>query len=64
MNFLLSDEQTIDNNDLSIRKKLYNEFIELPVEFLSKMRHLQPQVGCFNNCGFCSKFSVDRKSVV
>ena len=58
MNFLLSDEQTIDNNDLSIRKKLYNEFIELPVEFLSKMRHLQPQVGCFNNCGFCSKFSV------
>lgn len=58
MNFLLSDEQVIDNTDLSIRKQLYNEFIDLPVEFLSKMRHLQPQVGCFNNCGFCSKFSV------
>lgn len=58
MNFLLSDEETITTQDLSIRKKLYDEFLNLPEEFLSKMRHLQPQVGCFNNCGFCSKFSV------
>lgn len=58
MNFLLSDEREISNEDYEIRKKLYDEFMNLPESFLSKMRHLQPQVGCFNNCGFCSKFSV------
>lgn len=58
MEFLLSDEKNISVEDLEIRKKLYSEFMELPETFVSKMRHLQPQVGCFNNCGFCSKFSV------
>jgi len=58
MNFLLSDEKTISNSDLEIRKRLYEEFCKLPENFVSKMRHLQPQVGCFNNCSFCSKFSV------
>lgn len=58
MNYLLSDEKTITNNDLEIRQKLSEEFMDLPIDFLSKMRHLQPQVGCFNNCGFCSKSSV------
>lgn len=58
MNYLLSDEKEITLEDLEIRKKLYQEFMKLPVTFLSKMRHLQPQVGCFNNCAFCSKFSV------
>lgn len=58
MNFLLSDERKITKEDFEIRKKLYDEFMDLPESFLSKMRHLQPQVGCFNNCGFCSKFSV------
>jgi len=55
MNFLLSDEKYISNDDLMIRNKLYEEFCELPVTFLSKMRHFQPQIGCFNNCSFCSK---------
>ena len=58
MNFLLSDEKGISKEDFEIREKLYNEFMDLPVTFVSKMRHLQPQVGCFNNCSFCSKFSV------
>lgn len=58
MEFLLSDEKEISLKDLEIRKRLYEEFMELPITFVSKMRHLQPQVGCFNNCGFCSKFSV------
>lgn len=58
MQFLLSDEKTICSQDFAIRQKLYNEFMKFPKEFLSKMRHLQPQIGCFNNCGFCSKFSV------
>ena len=58
MNFLLSDEKEITSRDLEIRQMLYNEFMNLPDNFVSKMRHLQPQIGCFNNCGFCSKFSV------
>lgn len=58
MNFLLSDENYIENSDYEIREKLYKEFANLPLDFFSKMRHFQPQVGCFNNCGFCSKFSV------
>lgn len=57
MNFLLSDEKTISTEDLEKRSKLYKEFMNLPSDFLSKMRHFQPQVGCFNQCGFCSKSS-------
>ena len=60
MKFLLNDEKEISLKDLEIRKKLYSEFMELPENFVSKMRHLQPQIGCFNNCSFCSKFSVCR----
>ena len=58
MDFLLSDEREITKEDLEIRQRLYDEFMDLPESFVSKMRHLQPQVGCFNNCSFCSKFSV------
>ncbi|MBP5678984.1 MAG: hypothetical protein J6X28_04075 [Bacilli bacterium] len=58
MEFLLNDEKEISEEDLAIRKQLYAEFMDLPENFVSKMRHLQPQVGCFNNCSFCSKFSV------
>lgn len=58
MNFLLSDEKSISNHDYSVRKYLYEQFMMLPKDFVSKMRHLQPQIGCFNNCGFCSKFSA------
>lgn len=58
MEFLLSDENEITKEDLEIRKLLYNEFLKLPENFVSKMRHLQPQIGCFNNCSFCSKFSI------
>lgn len=58
MDFLLNDEEKITSGDFEIRKKLYNIFMNLPENFVSKMRHLQPQVGCFNNCSFCSKFSI------
>ena len=60
MEFLLRDELEISESDLEIRKKLYDVFMDLPENFVSKMRHLQPQVGCFNNCSFCSKFSICR----
>ena len=58
MELLLRDEKNISIEDYEIRKKLYDIFMDLPENFVSKMRHLQPQVGCFNNCSFCSKFSV------
>ncbi len=58
MDFLLNDEVSISEIDYKIRKNLYKEFKNLPIDFFSKMRHFQPQVGCFNNCSFCSKFSV------
>ena len=58
MELLLSDEKTISERNLNIRRQLFEEFSELPENFVSKMRHLQPQVGCFNNCSFCSKFSI------
>jgi len=57
-NYLLSFEKEISNEDLEIRKELCNVFSTLPVDFLSKMRHLQPQIGCFNNCSFCSKSAI------
>ena len=56
--YLLNDEESISKEDLECRDYLYREFMKLPKEFVGKMRHLQPQIGCFNNCGFCSKFSV------
>lgn len=46
----------IDLNDIE-RKMLINEFNKLPVEFFSRMRHLQPQIGCLNCCSICSKFA-------
>ena len=58
MEYLLRDELEISEEDLEIRKRLYDVFMDLPENFVSKMRHLQPQVGCFNNCSFCSKFSI------
>lgn len=58
MCILLSNETIVSEDDKKIRDNLYNEFMNLPKDFVSKMRHLQPQIGCFNNCSFCSKFSI------
>lgn len=71
--YLLDCEKTIDSINNGKRKQLIDEFSKLPKEFLSKMRHFQPQVGCPNKCGFCSQFSgskvesfsfVDLKNIV
>ncbi len=58
--YLLSDEVQITDEDYQIRKDLTDEFLKLPIDFLSKMRHFQPQIGCPNMCSFCSKFSHKR----
>lgn len=54
-NFLLSDERKISEEDLTEREKLYKFFNEQPIEFLAKLRHFQPQIGCLNACKICSK---------
>ena len=43
-------------NDVE-RKMLIETFKKMPVEFFSRMRHLQPQIGCLNCCSICSKFA-------
>ncbi len=57
MNLLLSDETEISLEDYNERIVIINEFKKMPVEFFSKMRHLQPQIGCLNLCSICSKFA-------
>ena len=56
-NFLLTDETSISEKDMCERKKLYEEFCDMPEDFFAKMRHFQPQVGCLNCCRICSKFA-------
>ena len=58
--FLLSDETEISTQDYLERKRLVKEFSALPTEFLSKLRHLQPQIGCLNGCKMCSQFSKEK----
>ena len=55
--FLLSDEIEISEEDYEERKCLIEEFSKMPIEFFSKLRHFQPQIGCLNSCRICSKFA-------
>ena len=55
--YLLSFEKEIPFDDYCERKMLCEEFEKLPIETFSKMRHLQPQIGCLNCCKICSKFA-------
>ena len=43
--YLLDCEIDSNEKDQIVRRKLIKEFSVLPKEFLSKMRHFQPQVG-------------------
>ena len=53
--FLLSDETNISTDDFIERKRIYQLLSHLPEDFFSKIRHLQPQIGCLNACKICSK---------
>ena len=55
VDFLLEDESVLCKADYEERKLLYEKFLALPVEFLSKMRCFQPQIGCLNVCKICSQ---------
>lgn len=59
--FLLTDEKNgIDYDSYKERKLLIDEFSVLPVDFFSKLRHFQPQIGCLNACKICSKHASVR----
>lgn len=47
--------ENIDPADLSIRQALAASMLEWPIEAFSRMRHLEPQIGCLNRCSFCSQ---------
>ena len=55
LQFLLSDEKSISEEDLNERKALFENFKTMPEDFFSKIRHFQPQIGCLNACKICSK---------
>lgn len=59
---LLYDEklENISEKDASERTALIDYMQNLPIEFFSKLRHLQPQVGCLNCCTVCSRDTSSR----
>lgn len=56
----LADEQSLSQRAISRRLELLKSLRELPPETFTRLRHLQPQSGCFNKCSFCSQGSVAR----
>ena len=56
----LKNEQTISPEDEKFRFDILNFFRTLPIEAFSKLRHFQPQIGCFNKCTFCSQAASSR----
>ncbi len=58
---VLVSEGSVNNvlgEDLQLRQFLANAFRALPKELFINLRHLQPQVGCLNSCGFCSQEAI------
>ena len=45
----------VSEEDIYQRYELSNFFRGLPDSFFSNLRHFQPQIGCYNNCVFCSQ---------
>ncbi len=54
---LLHDEQgkTLRPEDLDSRARLTEQLRRLPCAALTRLQYLQPQIGCFNRCAFCSQ---------
>jgi len=54
---LLHDEQAraISSEDLASRARLAEQLRHLPDAALTRLQYLQPQIGCFNRCAFCSQ---------
>ena len=47
--------ETISQADKSARLSLTDQLQNLPDEVFSRLQYIQPQVGCFNRCVFCSQ---------
>jgi len=45
----------ISQADTFVRLHLAAQFRQLPDEVFSRLQYVQPQVGCFNRCAFCSQ---------
>jgi hypothetical protein len=54
---LLPDEDgdRLPPSDLCRRYEIYQQLRVLPDEAISRVQYLQPQIGCFNRCVFCSQ---------
>ncbi|MGF1832610.1 hypothetical protein [Photobacterium sanguinicancri] len=57
---LLEDETTIPTDSINARYSLYKEFRTFPQKVFARLRHFQPQSGCFNKCNFCSQGASSR----
>jgi hypothetical protein len=57
VDFLLPDEKAEGTPEESLRRRhmLYQQLRELPTEAFGQLQYLQPQIGCFNRCTFCSQ---------
>jgi hypothetical protein len=59
----------LNESDIAERQELVLSMLDWPHESFSRMRHLEPQIGCFNRCSFCSQsagttvWSLNKKSL-
>ncbi|MFD4208298.1 hypothetical protein ACFWRG_20160 [Micromonospora tulbaghiae] len=55
--FVLADEVSgnVPEHILLRRREIYLQLRELPDEAFSRLQYLQPAIGCFNRCSFCSQ---------
>lgn len=51
----LATEVDVSLSNVQRRLKLADDFRQLSPSVFTKLRHLQPQSGCFNKCNFCSQ---------
>lgn len=43
------------NEEGSRSGRIVDALTSLPDEAITRMQYLQPEIGCFNSCGFCSQ---------
>jgi tRNA A37 methylthiotransferase MiaB len=48
-------EKSKDDKMTVAEQRLVEQLRTLPDEALERLQYLQPQVGCFNSCSFCSQ---------
>lgn len=56
----LYNEGEVSERNVKNRLALASQFRTLPSAVFTRLRHLQPQSGCFNKCSFCSQSASSR----